>query len=163
MPLESIGYKQSFLWHGRGHRFDPDQVHQQPHQNEPLPDPDPFFLERRRHTQHEVAYQLRVTVCCRTPAPAGTTSSSRVPRSVAPLASTCSASSLLRKNNSCVVPPGASATRVNWRGCRSSRRIFIPPAVLPGGGSALSAVTGKPTSTEGSGTRSSREPFPASL
>jgi hypothetical protein len=28
MLLESIGYKQLLLWHGRGHRFDPDQVHQ---------------------------------------------------------------------------------------------------------------------------------------
>jgi hypothetical protein len=28
MLLESLGYKQLLLWHGRGHRFDPDQVHQ---------------------------------------------------------------------------------------------------------------------------------------
>src|ERR1035437_2799055 len=28
MLLESIGYKHWLLWHGRGHRFDPGQVHQ---------------------------------------------------------------------------------------------------------------------------------------
>jgi hypothetical protein len=26
MLLESLGYKQLLLWHGRGHRFDRDQV-----------------------------------------------------------------------------------------------------------------------------------------
>jgi hypothetical protein len=46
--LFSIAQATDTSWHGRGHRFDPDQVHQQPHQNEPLPNPDLFFLEGRR-------------------------------------------------------------------------------------------------------------------
>ncbi|MBB5326520.1 hypothetical protein HDF14_000114 [Edaphobacter lichenicola] len=33
MLLVSIGHKQLLLWHGRGHRFDPDQVHQLHQQN----------------------------------------------------------------------------------------------------------------------------------
>jgi hypothetical protein len=30
MLMYSISYKQLLLWHGRGRRFDPDQVHQYP-------------------------------------------------------------------------------------------------------------------------------------
>jgi hypothetical protein len=35
-------------WHGRGHRFDPGQVHQQTPETEPLPHPVLFFSEGQR-------------------------------------------------------------------------------------------------------------------